>query len=138
METKSIMDWKDNFISSLNNLEKQLMQLRPQMIAAAQKIYDEWDQTDEYDPVGGICDEVANVISDVIASNISDIELADGGHEGDDHAYVVVYNDSEAFSVDIPYYIYESGGGYVWKKIPDVIFNVNNVEIHPIDREFLD
>lgn len=123
-----------------SNLYRQLMALRPLMAQAAQKVYDAWDQGEDCDyGEGGICDEIASEISGIIVSHIRDVNTTDGGQDGDDHAWTVVYNQTESYGVDIPPQVYETGSGYCWHKIPDVTFEPNDVEIwnlgiHP--REF--
>ena len=112
-----------------------LAQLRPQFAKAAQAVYDEWTPGDDGDDEfgsGGICDAIANAIGDVLSSN--GIDYTEGGHDGDDHAYLVAYNDQEAYVVDIPYHVYESGGGYNWSRIPDVQFTPEDVVIAETDR----
>lgn len=79
---------------------------------------------------GGICDEIALEIGGILSS--AGINTVDGGHDGDDHAFIVAYNDNEAFIVDIPYNLYETGGGYNWKKIHGVQFIEDDVVISPI------
>lgn len=106
-------------------LMRQLLALRPQIATAAQKIYDEWTEEDQ----GGICDQIAQEISGIIASNIENIELDDYGHEGDDHAAVVVKRPGKAYLVDIPHSVYETGGGYSWKKIPNIRFKPDDIII---------
>jgi hypothetical protein len=119
------------------SLKQQLEDLKGFIIRDAQEIYDTWDQDgDGIDATygsGGICDEISEAISVIVSSSIGDIETMEGGQDGDDHAYLVVYNDKEAYEIDIPYHIYETGGGYSWKKIPDVVFHEGMVEIHPIE-----
>lgn len=109
-----------------------LMTLRPQMAFAAQKVYNSWEQDEHGMDVdyggGGICDEVAHAISGVIAQNV-DAAIADGGQDGDDHAYIVVYNNQEAYGVDIPCHIYERGGGFSWQKLQGVHFSPNDIAI---------
>lgn len=109
-------------------LYQQLLALRPAIAQAAQKIYNEWNQEDECD-TGGICDEIASATAHVIASTIRNISTTDGGQDGDDHAWTIVYNRSESYGVDIPPNVYETGGGYCWKKIPNVIIQPNEVVI---------
>lgn len=121
-----------DFCENQNALHQQLYALRPQLAQAAQQIYDQWEPEDEND-VGGICDEISNAMSGLIASHV-DVQITDGGHDGDDHAYPIVYNDTEAYAVDIPPYVYERGGGYVWHKIPGVTITANDVVIEPVDR----
>lgn len=134
------MLFSENYIKSFkvvsqqkqnNYLYKQLVALKPNMASVAQKVYDEWVPDDEFD-TGGICDIIANEISGVIASNISDISIEEYGQEGDDHAALIVSFDDERYVVDIPAYVYETGGGYNWKKIPNVTISANDVVIERI------
>ena len=108
-------------------LYEQLNQLKPKMAIAAQLIYDEWDGSGF-----GICDEIADAISDIIASHIADVEIDEYGHEGDDHAAVIASLGNESYVVDIPPSIYEWGGGYNWHKIPDVMFDIDDIVIAQI------
>lgn len=62
----------------------------------------------------------------------------DGGQDGDDHAYLIVYNDVEAYIVDIPPGVYEEGGGYNWQKKSNVIITASDVIIESIKRSDLD
>jgi hypothetical protein len=113
--------------SAGTQLYVQLMALRPRIANAAQKVYDSWEQDDECD-MGGICDEIASEISSLVAS-IPNCHSVEGGHDGDDHAWVIATDGVNAYGVDIPPHVYETGGGYCWKKIPEVTFVVNDVEV---------
>ena len=118
-------------------LKSQLILLKGRFAETAQKVYDEWEQdeqgVDEVLGAGGICAEIANAIAEVIARNAIDCQVTEGGQEGDDHSWLLVYDDDEAWGIDIPHSLYETGGGYNWKKIPDVTFTANDVEIFPLD-----
>jgi hypothetical protein len=101
------------------------------MARAAQEVYDEWDE--EALGGGGICDQVSEAMAGVIVSEIEDIEIDEGGQEGDDHSWVVVTGaNGSVFGVDISPYIYERGGGYNWVKIPDVTIKAKDVCIWKI------
>jgi len=117
------------------SLKQQLRQLRPKFAAAAQAIYDSWEQDedgfDEEFGGGGICDAIANAIMGLMPSGI---DTMDGGQPGDEHAFVIAFNDTEACTVDIPPGVYESGGGYNWKKRQGVTITEDDVEIIPINR----
>jgi GNAT superfamily N-acetyltransferase/2'-5' RNA ligase len=123
------------------SLEAQLAALRPQMAAAAQEIYDAWDQggyrSSEGGDIefgeGGICDSIAREIGGIIASKIRNVEVTDGGQDGDDHAWTVAYRGKEVYGIDIPHTLYERGGGYSWTKVPGVTFGADDVEIFPMD-----
>ena len=122
-------------------LNLSLEQLRTRMAQAAQAVYDEWEQDDEgVDEVfggGGICDKISDALADVIVTNLEDIEIAEGGQDGDDHAWLIAYNHNEAYTIDIPHQMYESGGGYSWTKIEDVTFAPEDIIIDSIPVEWI-
>lgn len=118
-------------------LRAQLAELRPQMAAAAQVVYDDWGQNDDgFDEEfgeGGICDRVAEALWRVIDNGIPDVEIRDGGWDGDDHAYLIAQRGQKAFVVDIPPRVYETGGGYSWRKRKGVRFDAADVVIEETD-----
>lgn len=114
-------------------LRSRLMGLRSRLARAAQRVYDGWDP--EWYGGGGICDDVADAMSGVIAGSIADVEVDAAGW---DHAFVHVWTDDEAFVVDIPPSIYETGGGYRWEKIEDVRIRPGHVIIDDIPRSYID
>jgi len=121
------------------SLSAQIGALVPEICSAAQAVYDTWEQDgDGYSEefgAGGACDEIASEIGFILSTN--GIDFTDGGQDGDDHAYVIAYNDLEAFEIDIPPGVYERGSGYSWRKVPDVIFEPDHVIINPIRRQDL-
>ena len=122
---------------SQSALKTKLESLRYDMATKAQEIYDDWEQDSEgvsfeYG-AGGICDEINRAISDIISSNLEIDHLTEGGQDGDDHSWSIVSFGEETYGVDIPHQIYESGGGYRWSKIPDVVFSPEMIEIFPMD-----
>jgi hypothetical protein len=114
------------------SLIEQITKLRPAFVAIAQKEYDYWEQDEEgWDEdygTGGICDIIAQGIIDILCE--ASIEAIKGGQDGDDHAFVIAYKGDTAFVIDIPYSVYETGGGYSWKKKPDVVFNDTHLLIY--------
>lgn len=123
------------------NLLKALEAIKPQMAEAAQKVLDRWEQDEEgYDEElggGGACDAIADAMRDVVAQHVPEAEFEDGGHDGDDHAYFVAYDDQKAYAVDIPPGAYETGGGFSWKKLPGVVLTGDDVEVWEVDRDLL-
>lgn len=117
------------------SLAQELFALREQIAAAAQEIYNIWEQDDEGSDEeygsGGICDDVQRAMGDAIVSNI-ECELEDGGWEGDDHANLIVSRGEEKYIVDIPATVYEIGGGMNWRKLPDVTITADDVIVAPI------
>jgi hypothetical protein len=132
----------DTLVKNPSDLRRRLLSLRPLLVAAAQEEYDSWDP--DYDPEygdpevggGGICDAVANAMGDVLAG--AGIDQMDGGQDGDDHAFIIAYDDTDAFVVDIPPGVYETGGGYSWKKRKGVTIGPENVVIEKIDHRDLE
>src|SRR5262245_59413971 len=78
---------------------------------------------------GGICDRISDEISGVIVSSLDDVNVTDGGADGDDHSWTIAYRGGEAYGVDIAPSVYERGGGYSWTKVPDVTFDSSDIDI---------
>ena len=119
-----------------------LKSLRHELAQAAQTVLNTWNQDeagfDEILGFGGPCDEIAAAMSSVIAANIPDAEIRDGGFEGDDHAWVIVQLAGEACAVDVPPDVYEIGGGYAWRKRENAVIQVEDVVIEPTEFEDTD
>ena len=115
-----------------------LMNLRPQMAAAAQQVYDAWEQgeNDEYNG-GGICQDIAEAISDVIYSQFpGEFDAGTVNAQcGEQHVWVMMAVRNEGFEIDVPYSLYERGGGYTWEKIQGVKFDPSDIMIAPIDHQ---
>jgi hypothetical protein len=111
---------------------------RADFASVAQKVYDEWEQDEEgYDEElggGGICQDIAAGISD---------KLNDMGYEattvsaqtGEQHVWAIAKTDEGVVEVDISPYTYETGGGYSWRKIDNVVFDANDVIVNVIDAD---
>jgi hypothetical protein len=121
-------------------LKSRLESLRPRLASVAQAVINEWEQDedgiDEKFGAGGPCDTIANEMASVLAQ--SGIDVTEGGHDGDDHAYLIAYDDDEAFVVDIPPGAYETGGGYRWRKLPNVRLQEDDVVVERISRSDID
>lgn len=109
---------------------------------------------------GGICHIIADKIIDHIYSlgGDSKLEACSVSDSYVQHVYVVAWfgyknpdyipeseNDEreeweseemiyDIFSIDIPYYVYEDGGGFTWKKIDNVQFTAGDVVIDVIEH----
>jgi hypothetical protein len=109
-----------------------LESLIPKMLSAAQEVYDAWDQSDEEHGdwqvgFGGICHLIAEAIADVINTAGYDAVTVDSGGMGEQHVWARVKMPDGIYDVDIPYHIYESGGGYNWTKLPNVVFETDHI-----------
>jgi hypothetical protein len=80
-------------------------------------------------------------MADVISSKMKgdfDVAEVDNGGMGDQHVWLIVYDKKRAYEVDIPPSVYESGGGYTWKKQEGVKFSEDDISITPFDRDLVD
>jgi len=112
---------------------KELDKLRAKLAKAAQKVYDNWElDEDGYDfevGEGGICHLIADAFLDVLPHEIPATTIS-SDHEV--HVWVAILTEDGVFRLDIPHGLYETGGGYNWKKIPDVKFEANDIIIDGI------
>ena len=112
--------------------------LIPEICRRVQAEYDSWDQSGEYgDPelgFGGICQDFADVMAEVL--NAHGIEaVTQSASCGEQHVWTVAKLEDGIYMVDIPYSIYEQGGGYNWQKIPGVIFEPSDVVIEQMSPD---
>tara|TARA_B100001778_G_scaffold334952_1_gene349453 strand:- start:500 stop:2074 length:1575 start_codon:yes stop_codon:yes gene_type:complete len=140
-----IEEWAEADISALQpqsepqvDLYARLQQLLPQLASAAQNEYNQWDQDEDGMDMelgaGGICQEIASAFCDILSS--ADISCTTFDAQiGDQHVWAVAYDDQEAFSVDIPPSVYETGTGYVWQKIPNVVFGPDDIVLERVRLE---
>lgn len=108
--------------------------LRPAMAAAAQRIYDAWVQ-DEHDDLngGGICHLIADEVATIMGN--SGIPVSTQTANDVQHVYCVGQFSDGVFEVDIPYRLYERGGGFTWTKIPDVHFTQDDILTYQLDGD---
>jgi hypothetical protein len=149
-----IVKLADRFLKLANKSElyRQIDALKPQLAAAAQEVYDAWDASDEENGdwqvgTGGICHLIADKMLDVLTSNISGLTATTISSTHEVHVYVVAgktnvdedgEKEEEYYGIDIRPYNYETGGGYSWKKIPDVLFTPDMVQVDWVEPLELD
>ena len=108
----------------------------PDLAAAAKSVYDDWLQDDNgFDEVlgaGGICQDIASKMSEVLDQ--AGVQASSTIHStiGENHVFLVALLDDGVFQIDIPPNVYETGGGYVWKKRADVVFDASVVSMMKI------
>lgn len=120
----------------LHSISEITPSVKREIAIAAQKIYDDWDQEGEHDELngGGICHIIADGIIEVLYNHkIDDCQTVSSNFE--QHVYVVGRFKEGIYSIDIPYSIYEKGGGFTWKKIPGVIFSEHDIQIYHLDSD---
>lgn len=124
-----------------SSLAARVMGIRAKIAKAAQKVVDEWEQDEEGINeelgVGGACDRVAEAVGSVIVETLPGVDITSGGQDGDDHAFVIAYDDKSAVAVDIPANVYETGGGYHWKKIQGAVIEPGDVVVEEVDRKWI-
>lgn len=104
------------------------------IIAKAQQDYDNWDESDRDTYAGGgICHIIADSICDVLSSAGIDCSPVSSCHE--QHVYVAAKFKEGVYSIDIPYHVYETGGGFSWKKLPDVKFDPGHVVFYRVSGD---
>lgn len=121
-------------------LVEEINALREQMAAAAQAEYDTWEQDEDgLDPElgsGGICDRIAEALSAVICETVADVDPGEYGFDGDEHAALVIRRGDEQVFVDIDHRLYETGGGYSWRKLDGVVFRAQDVTVEDLGPAF--
>jgi len=129
----------NNNISEETNINiNNLNSLKSQLAEAAQKVYNEWEQDEngycDWLGEGGICQDIAEEMCDILSNN--NIECMSFSQQiGEQHVFVIAKTDDGVYSIDIPPYLYETGGGYCWKKIPDVEFDERYVVIDRLSSD---
>jgi GNAT superfamily N-acetyltransferase len=115
-----------------------LNSLTPSLAQVAQKVYDEWLPEEEGGDVewggGGICHDIADAMVSVLDQH--GIEATSMQQQvGDNHVFTVAKTNEGIWTIDIPPYVYETGSGYAWKKIPDIKFVSDDVVIELISKD---
>jgi hypothetical protein len=109
--------------------------LLSKIVAVAQAEYDNWNQNEEgYDEelgAGGICHLIAEEIAGVLSEQGINCSTVCSSYE--QHVYLVAQFREGVYMIDIPYHVYESGGGYTWKKKKDVKFDASHVVVSGLD-----
>jgi hypothetical protein len=120
--------------AAAKTLRDRVQAVSAELVAAAQAVLDDWQQDadgiDEEFGAGGACDAIARALADVIARSI-DCEIHDGGHDGDDHAFLALESQGEQVILDIPAHVYETGGGMNWRKREGVQLTPEDLVIEP-------
>ena len=121
----------------LNENENVIGSLKGELAQAAQKVYDAWEQDEEgyCDSYGngGICHDIADAMCNILSNH--DVECTTVSSDHEVHVYVVAKLEDGIYYVDLPYRYYENGGGYCWKKIPDVEFDERYIVIDRLSAD---
>jgi predicted GNAT family acetyltransferase len=108
--------------------------LLPKILEKVQKTYNDWDEGDiDTFAGGGICHFIADDICSVLSEHNIECTTVSCSHE--QHVYVAGKFIEGIFSIDIPYSIYETGGGFSWKKIPNIKFEPADVVFYKVSGD---
>ena len=111
--------------------------MRAQLAAAAQRVYDDWqvdaEGLDWQVGSGGICHLIADVMQDVLSKYGVWSQSQSCSYEV--HVNVLAQFREGIYVIDINPYDYETGGGYSWKKRPDIEFTPDFVTASKIDGD---
>ena len=111
--------------------------IKSKIAQCGQKIYDEWCQNEEgFDELvgyGGICHLIADEIVNLLHEN--DIDCTTMSSSFEVHVFVIAKLDEGVFKVDIPYYLYENGGGYNWTKMKNIVFQEDFVVVEQLSYD---
>jgi hypothetical protein len=112
--------------------------LGAELAAAAQSVYDDWlqdeDGIDEVYGGGGICHDVADGFVSLLSDNGVDA-ISVQAAVGENHIFAVAALSDGVWSIDISPYVYETGGGYVWRKRQGVVFTPEHLDVERISDE---
>ena len=109
-------------------------QAMPRILVAAQRVYNDWDESDKDTYAGGgICHIIADAICDVLGDLGVDSSPVSCNYE--QHVYVAGRFEEGIYTIDIPYHIYETGGGFSWKKVPAVTFEPRDVVFYRVSGD---
>lgn len=115
----------------------ELQSLIPQIAQCGQTQYDQWSQNEEgYDhevDYGGICHLIVDEIIKLLNNHL--FETVSYSLDSEVHVVTIIQLQEGVFELDIPYRHYETGGGYIWKKIPNVKFDESMVTINKISSD---
>lgn len=113
--------------------------MAPAIAEAAQRVVDEWTQDEDgHDELlghGGACDLVADAMADAIRDAWPDVEIATQWSDVDTHTSLVAALSDGVHSIDVPARVYETGAGYVWRKIEGAAIGADDVQVILLDRD---
>ncbi len=116
---------------------KILQSLKAALAAAAQMVYDSWEQdeegSDEEYGYGGICHDIADAMSEVLSG--AGVEASSVSQSiGEVHVFVVAKFAEGVYAIDIPPSTYERGSAYTWSKIKGVRFSAQDIDVSLVDK----
>lgn len=104
------------------------------LVAAAQAVYDEWDESD-FDTYagGGICHLIADELVRIL--DTADVEASSVSSTHEQHVFAACKLVEGVFALDIPCYIYERGAAFTWSKVAGVKFDSSCLVWYRVDAD---
>ena len=124
-----------NDLNDLNDLKSinEVKNLIPLLVNVAQQEYNEWDENEDEYAGGGICHLIAEEMANVFNEHGVTCETISSNFE--QHVYCLILVQEGIYSVDLPYGLYEYGGGYNWRKINGVQFDNKNIIMYKLTSD---
>jgi hypothetical protein len=117
--------------------KQDLINLKPVLAQKAQEVYDSWSEDwcmSEEVGHGGICHLIADAfLSELYKQGFDEAVSVSSDHEV--HVWVALKLEEGVFLLDLPYNIYERGGGYNWTKISGIIFSPEDLVIDRLSSD---
>jgi hypothetical protein len=108
--------------------------LRPELIKTAQEEYEEWDESNiDHYAGGGICHFIADNFCEVL--DRKGITCSTVSSDNEQHVYVVAQFAEGVYSIDLHYSYYETGGGFRWSKIPNVVLDPSDIYFYRLSHD---
>ena len=106
--------------------------LADQLVAVAQREYDDWDESDvDKFSGGGICHLIAEKLVGVFDRAGIEASYVWSCHE--QHAYVACQLAEGVITLDVPHRLYKRGAGFTWTKLPNVVFSAADLAWYCVD-----
>ena len=124
----------DDYDKEIENLPSivDIKKMVPILSKIAQKVYDDWDEEDiDTYGGGGICHLIAEEIASYL--NVQGVDTRTISSNFEQHVYCLSKLKEGIYSIDIHWSYYEAGGGFSWKKTPNVIFDGSEIEFYLVD-----
>jgi len=125
------------FNYSLLSSSSDIIDLRKDLVSAAQKVLDEWQQDengfDVFLGTGGACEEIAHAMNEVIQDKGLQFGILIDVY--DEHSDITLVGRDGVWRLDIPWRIYEIHHGYCrWEKIEGVVLKEEDIDLELLSK----
>jgi hypothetical protein len=125
----------DNILPCLKDIEA----MSSVFAQSAQVVYDNWQQDgdgfDEELGAGGICHLIADAMATDIFNTFPNARACTRCLSDEQHVNVLISVREGVYELDIPYRIYETGGGFTWTKREGIIFDAQHISLDALSND---